>query len=90
MTCLMSDAPYAAWLMDALKLLEEEHVGKITVAGISPKGEVVTGYFGMEMSDKATLSAHIQADAVMDMVCANGSLIRDRWDEDTEADNFTE
>lgn len=84
MTCLMSDAPYAAWLMDALKLLEEEKVSKIAVTGISPKGEVMTGYFGMEMSDKATISAHIQADAVMDMVCTNGSLIREHWDENAD------
>lgn len=44
MNCLMSDAPYAPWLMDALKLIEEEGVEKLMVAGITAKGEVMTGY----------------------------------------------
>lgn len=66
MNYLMSDAPYAPWLMDALKLIEEEGVEKLMVAGITAKSEVMTGYYHMEMSDKATVAAHVQADAVLD------------------------
>ena len=81
---LMSDADYAPWLMDALKLIEEEKVKKLAVVGITAKGEVMTGYYHMEMSDKALVSAHMQADAVLDSVCSNGELIQRRWAEQEE------
>ena len=42
MNVLMSDADYAPWLMDALKLIEEEKVKKLAVVGITAKGEVMT------------------------------------------------
>lgn len=58
MNVLMSNADYAPWLMDALKLIEEENVKKLAVVGITAKGEVMTGYYHMEMSDKALVSAH--------------------------------
>lgn len=64
MNVLMSNADYAPWLMDALKLIEEEKV--------------------KEMSDKALVSAHMQADAVLDSVCSNGELIQRRWAEQEE------
>ena len=84
MNVLMSDAEYAPWLMDALKLIEEEKVEKLAVVGITAKGEVMTGYYHMEMSDKALVSAHMQADAVLDSVCSNGELIHRRWAEQEE------
>jgi hypothetical protein len=84
MNVLMSNADYAPWLMDVLKLIEEEKVKKIAVVGITAKGEVITGYYHMEMSDKALASAHMQADAVLDSVCSNGDLIQRRWAEQEE------
>lgn len=86
----MSDAKYAPWLMDALKLIEEEKVEKIAVVGITAKGEVMTGYYNMEMSDKALVSAHMQADAVLDSVCSNGELIQRRWAEQEEEEDADE
>lgn len=44
----------------------------------------MTGYYHMEMSDKALVSAHMQADAVLDSVCSNGELIQRRWAEQEE------
>lgn len=84
MNVLMSDADYAPWLMDVLKRIEEAKVKKLAVAGITAKGEVMTGYYRMEMSDKALASAHMQADAVLDSVCSNGELIQKRWAEQEE------
>ena len=81
MNVLMSDAEYAPWLMDALKLIEEEKFEKLAVVGITAKGEVMTGYYNMEMSNKALVSAHMQADAVLDSVCSNGELIQRCWAE---------
>lgn len=79
-SCLISDAPYAAWLSDVLATLEEHKVTKIAVAAPLPDGEVFTGYFDMGIMDKALAAANIQADATIDVVCANGLRIQQAWD----------
>lgn len=80
MTYLMSDAAYAPWAADSLSLIEQEGVQKIAILGITPKGEVLTAYYNLQMSDKAVIAAHVQADAVLDSVMANGNLIRNSWE----------
>ena len=87
-SCLISDAPYAAWLSDVLATLEEHKVTKIAVAAPLPGGEVFTGYFDMDTMDKALMATNMQADATMAAICANGQLIRQAWDaEDDEYDS---
>lgn len=80
MTYLMSDAAYAPWAADSLSLIEQEGVQKIAILGITPSGEVLTAYYNLQMSDKAVIAAHVQADAVLDSVMANGNLIRNSWE----------
>lgn len=93
-SCLISDAPYAAWLSDVLATLEEHKVTKIAVAAPLPGGEVFTGYFDMGTMDKALMATNIQADATMDAICANGPLIQQAWedaeDDDADADDLGE
>lgn len=84
-SCLISDAPYAAWLSDVLATLEEHKVTKIAVAAPMPGSKVFTGYFDMSIMDKALAATNIQADATMDAICANGPLIQQAW-EDAEED----
>lgn len=83
-SCLISDAPYAAWLSDVLATLEEHKVTKVAVAAPLPGGEVFTGYFDMGIMDKALMATNIQADATMDAICANGPLIQQAWQDDAE------
>ena len=83
-SCLISDAPYAAWLSDVLATLEEHKVTKIAVAAPLPGGEVFTGYFDMGTLDKALMATNIQADAALDVVCANGQRIQQAWQDDAE------
>ena len=83
-SCLISDAPYAAWLSDVLATLEEHKVTKIAVAAPLPGGEVFTGYFDMGIMDKALMATNIQADATMDEICANGQRIQQAWQDDAE------
>lgn len=83
-SCLISDAPYAAWLSDVLATLEEHKVTKIAVAAPLPGGEVLTGYFDMGTMDKALMATNIQADATMDAICANGQRIQQAWQDDAE------
>lgn len=86
-SCLISDAPYAAWLSDVLATLEEHKVTKIAVAAPLPGGEVFTGYFDMGTMDKALMATNIQADAMLDAVCANGRHIQEAWEADDEEDD---
>lgn len=83
---LMSDAPYAKWLSDTLATLEECKIEKIAVAAPLPNGEVFTGYFHLDMMDKALLAANMQADAVLDAVCHNGQRIRQAWEDDEDGE----
>lgn len=85
---LNSDAPYAPWLSDVLAMLEENKIDRICVATPLPGGEVFTGYYHMDMMDKAVVATNIQADATLDAVCANGRHIQEAWEsaEDEEED----
>lgn len=85
---LISDAPYAAWLSDVLAQLEDLKIDRIAIAAPLPNGKVFTGYFNMEMMDKAVVATNIQADATLDAVCANGRHIQEAWEsaEDEEED----
>ena len=85
-SCLISDAPYAAWLSDVLATLEEHKITKIAVAAPLPTGEVFTGYFGMNTMDKAMIATNVQAEATLDAICANGKRIQQAW-EDAEEDD---
>mgnify|MGYP004533667173 FL=1 len=85
-SCLMSDAPYAPWLSDILAQLEELKIDRIAIAAPLPNGEVFTGYYHMDMMDKAVVATNIQADATLDAVCANGRRIQEAWEADDEED----
>ena len=45
-----------------------------------------TGYYHMDMMDKAVVATNIQADATLDAVCANGRHIQEAWEADDEED----
>lgn len=45
-----------------------------------------TGYYHMDMMDKAVVATNIQADATLDAVCANGRRIQEAWEADDEED----
>ena len=81
---LISDAPYASWLSDVLATLEDHNVSQIAVAAPLPTGEVFTGYFGMDTMNKALIATNIQADATMDVICANGQRIQQAWEDSAE------
>ena len=87
MTYLMSDAAYAPWIADSLSLIERKGIRKIAILGITPNGEVLTAYYNLQMSDKAAIAAHVQADAVLDSVMANGELIQSSWEASKEEDD---
>ena len=81
---LISDAPYASWLSEVLATLEEHKISQLAIAAPLPTGEVFTGYFGMDTMDKAQIATKIQADATMDVGCANGQRIALAWEDNIE------
>lgn len=83
---LISDAPYASWLSEVLATLEEHKISQLAIAAPLPTGEVFTGYFGMDTMDKALIATNIQADATMEVVCANGQRIQQAWEDAAEDD----
>ena len=89
-SCLMSDAPYAPWLSDVLAMLEENKIDRICIAAPLPGGEVFTGYYHMDMMDKAVVATNIQADATLDAVCANGRHIQEAWEDAEEEEEGEE
>lgn len=82
----ISDAPYASWLSDVLAQLEELKIDRIAIAAPLPGGEVFTGYYHMDMMDKAVAATNLQADATLDAVCANGRRIQEAWEEEGDDD----
>lgn len=86
---LISDAPYASWLSEVLAQLEQYKIDRICIAAPLPNNEVFTGYFNMEMMDKALIATNVQADAMLDAVAANGRHIQEAWEaaEDDEEDD---
>lgn len=87
---LVSDAPYASWFSDVLAMLEENKIDRICVAAPLPGGEVFTGYYHMDMMDKAVVATNIQADATLDAVCANGRHIQEAWEDAEEEEEGEE
>lgn len=68
--------PYAAWLEDALKTVVETGAKKMCVAAILPNGEVFTGYYNADATDKALFAHNIQSDVTMDIIMANIDTIK--------------
>ena len=75
---------HASWLSEVLATLEEHKISQLAIAAPLPTGEVFTGYFGMDTMDKALIATNIQADATMDVVCANGQRIQQAWEDNIE------
>lgn len=68
--------PYAAWMEESLKTIMETGAGKICVAAILPDGDVFTGYYNADATDKALFAHNIQSDVTMDIIKANIDTIK--------------
>ena len=77
--------PYAAWLEEALKTVVETGAKKICVSAILPNGEVFTGYYNADATDKALFAHNIQSDVTMDIIMANIDTIKKAM-EDNDGD----
>ena len=63
--------PYAAWLEESLQVIAGLDPVCLCIAATSPDGNVFTGYYGADATDKAVFAHHIQGDVTMDIIRAN-------------------
>ena len=63
--------PYAAWLEESLQVIAELDPVCLCIAATSPDGDVFTGYYGADATDKAVFAHNIQSDVTMDIIRAN-------------------
>lgn len=80
----LSDEAWADWMAETLAHLSQDQAKNIAVAALLPDDQAVTGYFNMSAADKAVIATHIQADAMLDVVKANGDTIQQAWEEKAE------
>ena len=69
--------PYAAWLEESLQVIAGLDPVCLCIAATSPDGDVFTGYYGADATDKAVFAHHIQSDVTMDIIRANIDEIKD-------------
>ena len=69
--------PYAAWLEESLQVIAGIDPVCLCIAATSPDGDVFTGYYGADATDKAVFAHHIQSDLTMDIIRANIDEIKD-------------
>ena len=71
--------PWASWAEEGLRDLATMNPRCITLSAILPEGEIYTGYWNCDLSDKIMTAGHIQMDANMDMLSEeHSSFLRDR------------
>ena len=76
--------PYAEWLEQSLQHIVDKPVQSICLITKFESGEIGTGYYGADMTDKLIFAGFIQQDAMFDSMAANGLLEDDEEDEDDE------
>lgn len=74
----------AAWLEKSLRKMYEEKRTSVCLACIDENGDVMTAYYDSDCRDKILIANSIQMDAVMDVIRANGHIIRQALEEEEE------
>lgn len=77
--------PYTAWLEDAIRPIMETGAEKLCSSAILPDGDVFTGYYNADATDKALFAHNIQSDVTMDIIMANIDTIKKAM-EDNDGD----
>ena len=74
--------PYAEWLELSLQNIIEKPVKAMCIITKFDTGEIGTGYYDCDMTDKLVFAGFIQQDAMIDTLSANGLLEDDEEDEE--------
>lgn len=76
--------PYAEWLEESLHVIAGIDPVCLCIAATSPDGNVFTGYYGADATDKAVFAHHIQSDVTMDIIRANIGTIKEMLEDSSE------
>ena len=74
---LRNEVPYAEWLEKSLQAIVPLKPVCLCFAATMPDGEVYTGYYNADATDKAVIAHNIQADITMDIIRTNAAIIKD-------------
>lgn len=80
----MSEKGKLKWLEKTAEQVMANELCWCSVVMLKKDGEVLTGYWNMEATDKAFAAAEIQMDAMLDMVGANRDYIKQQWEENED------
>lgn len=73
----INEVPYAEWLEKSLQAIVPLKPVSLCFAATMPDGEVYTGYYNADATDKAVIAHNIQADITMDIIRTNAAIIKD-------------
>lgn len=72
----INEVPYAEWLEKSLQAIVPLKPVSLCFAAAMPDGEVYTGYYNADATDKAVIAHNIQADITMDIIRTNAAIIK--------------
>lgn len=78
---------YAPWLEETIQTMSTHKIQSIAIAAILDDEEdaTLTAYYLAGMADKVVMAAHINADAMYDMVMANAlGIMREAQEQEAE------
>lgn len=73
----INEVPYAEWLEKSLQAIVPLKPVSLRFAATMPDGEVYTGYYNADATDKAVIAHNIQVDITMDIIRTNAAIIKD-------------
>ena len=74
--------PYSQIVTKTLQKFGEYGVNKTVMVGLSENKEnTIMGYYNMDTFDKMEAASHILSDAIMDIVCANIDVIKEKLED---------
>jgi hypothetical protein len=89
MISIVSDkkTEYNEWMAETLDKLGDEDIKGISVSAICKNGDVLTGYWNLNLQDKAIIHTNIQYDCIDQMIYTNRDRYQKPMDESEDEDN---
>lgn len=66
--------PYAQWLEECLRDIQEMPIRGIALMGVTDRGDTYVNYYECTMADKLLISGLVNQDATLDMLAAQGVI----------------
>ena len=81
-----SSLPYAKWLEASLQNVASKPVESICILAKRENGEILTGYYNCNVSDKLLFAGYVNQDAMIDSLHDGGYIIDEDDAYETEED----